>query len=377
MANTITAKADMSGFNKSFIKCDKCGNEIEVSQALTHQIQEEVIKKEKENLEKEAKQKAQEEFAVELEKIKNENEDEKIRNKKLLTQIDELLTEQRKLRERDEEREIEMKKKLLENEESIKRDVRKKIEEEHELKDVEKEKLIQDLKKSLEEAQKKANQGSQQTQGEVLELTIERKLKEEYPQDTINEVKKGVRGADVIQEVFDKNGVACGSIIWESKNAKWSETWIAKLKEDQRQAKADLAVLVSVDLPETIKEKGVGYRNGIWIVSPNFFLNLSLSLRFNLVNIYHEKENLNAVDDKMKVLYKYLTGQEFKLRVEGIVESFSILQEDIEKEKRYFATKWARQEKEIRKVIDHTHGMYGDLQGITSRSLPEIKALEE
>jgi hypothetical protein len=270
-----------------------------------------------------------------------------------------------------------MKKKLLENEESIKRDVRKKIEEEHELKDVEKEKLIQDLKKSLEEAQKKANQGSQQTQGEVLELTIERKLKEEYPQDIINEVKKGVRGADVIQEVFDKNGTACGSIIWESKNAKWSETWIAKLREDQRQAKADLAVLVSVDLPENIKEKGVGYKNGVWIVSPNFFLNLSLSLRFNLVNIYHEKENLNAVDDKMKVLYKYLTGQEFKLRVEGIVESFSILQEDIEKEKRYFATKWARQEKEIRKVIDHTHGMYGDLQGITSRSLPEIKALEE
>ena len=127
--------------------------------------------------------------------------------------------------------------------------------------------------------------------------------------------------------------------IWESKNAKWSETWIAKLKEDQRQAKADLAVLVSVDLPETIKEKGVGYKNGVWIVSPNFFLNLSLSLRFNLVNIYHEKENLNAVDDKMKVLYKYLTGQEFKLRVEGIVESFSVLQEDIEKEKRYFATK--------------------------------------
>ena len=359
------------------IKCDKCGNEIEVSQALTHQIQEEVILREKENLEKEAKQKAQEEFAVELKKIKNENEDEKVRNKKLLTQIDELLTEQRKLREKDEEREIEMKKKLLENEESIKRDVRKKIEEEHELKDVEKEKLIQDLKKSLEEAQKKANQGSQQTQGEVLELTIERKLKEEYPQDTINEVKKGVRGADVIQEVFDKNGTACGSIIWESKNAKWSETWIAKLREDQRQAKADLAVLVSVDLPENIKEKGVGYKNGVWIVSPNFFLNLSLSLRFNLVNIYHEKENLNAVDDKMKILYKYLTGQEFKLRVEGIVESFSILQEDIEKEKRYFATKWARQEKEIRKVIDHTHGMYGDLQGITSRSLPEIKALEE
>lgn len=358
------------------IKCDKCGNEIEVSQALTHQIQEDVIAKEKDRLEKEAKTKAQEEFSVELRKIKNESEDEKIRNKKLLAQIDELLSEQRKLREKDEEREIEMKKKLLENEESIKSEVRKKIEEEYQLKDVEKEKLISDLKKSLEEAQKKANQGSQQTQGEVLELTIERKLKEEYPQDEINEVKKGVRGADVIQKVFDKNGNACGSIIWESKNAKWSETWLSKLKEDQRQAKADLAVLVSSELPENIKQKGLGYKNGVWIVSVTNFLSLSMSLRFNLVNIYHEKENLTSVDEKMKVLYKYLTGQEFKLRVEGIVESFGLLLEDIEKEKRWFTSKWARQEKEIRKVIDHTHGMYGDLQGVTGRNLPEIKSLQ-
>lgn len=336
------------------VKCNKCGNIIDVAEQLAHDIKDSIILEERK---------------------KAQNEVDEVR-RKFTSDMGKLLDEIKTLREKDEMREIEMKKKLIESEDTIRNEARKKAEEEHQLKDVEKEKLIQDLKKSLEDAQKKANQGSQQTQGEVLELTIERKLKEEYPQDTINEVKKGVRGADVIQEVFDKNGVACGSIIWESKNAKWSETWIGKLKEDQRQAKSDLAVLVSVDLPETIKEKGVGYKNGVWIVSPNSFINLSLSLRFNLISLYHEKENLNAVDEKMKVLYKYLTGQEFRLRVEGIVESFSILQEDIEKEKRWFSSKWARQEKEIRKVIDHTHGMYGDLQGVTGRELPDIKSLE-
>lgn len=336
------------------IKCSNCGNLIDVGEQLAHDIKDSIILEER--------KKAQQEI-------------DEVR-KKMSNDMSKLLDEIKNLRERDEMREVEMKKKLLENEENIKLEAKRKFEEEHQLKDVEKDKLINDLKKSLEDAQKKAVQGSQQTQGEVLELTIERKLKEEYPQDEINEVKKGVRGADVIQKVFDKNGNACGSIIWESKNAKWSETWLSKLKEDQRQAKADLAVLVSSELPENIKQKGLGYKNGVWIVSVTNFLSLSMSLRFNLVNIYHEKENLTSVDEKMKVLYKYLTGQEFKLRVEGIVESFGLLLEDIEKEKRWFTSKWARQEKEIRKVIDHTHGMYGDLQGVTGRNLPEIKSLQ-
>jgi hypothetical protein len=356
------------------IICNKCGNEIEVSEALTHQIQEKVIAEKSEELKKEAIKKAEVEFSLKFKKIQSEAEEEKERSKKLMSQIDELLDEQRKLRVKDEEREIEMKKKLLESEDVIRNEARKKVEEEHQLKDVEKEKLIQDLKKSLEEAQKKANQGSQQTQGETLELTIENKLREEFPSDEIDEVKKGVRGADVIQTVVDKLGRKCGTIIWESKNAKWSDTWISKLKEDQRQAKADLAVLVSVNLPESVN--GFVFKNGVWVTSVPHFLYLALALRFNLVNIYYEKQNAVGVDEKMKVLYEYLTGNEFKHRVEGIVESFSTLQDDIEKEKRWFSSKWARQEKEIRKVIDHTHGMYGDLQGVTGRSLPEIKSLE-
>lgn len=338
MANTIT--------------CKNCGNKIDVAEELAHDIKESVVLEERK---------------------KAQNEVDEVR-RKFTQDMGKLLDEIKTLREKDEMRDIEMKKKLMESEEVIKQDVRRKTEEEHQLKDAEKEKLIQDLKKSLEDAQKKATQGSQQSQGESLELTLETKLRQEFPNDEISEVKKGVRGADITQLVVDKLNRKCGSILWESKNAKWSDGWIEKLKEDQRQAKADLAVLVTVNLPDGINT--FNFVRGVWVCSWTSFVPLALALRFNLINIYFEKQNAVGVDEKMKVLYEYLTGNEFKHRVEGIVEAFGTLQDDIEREKRWFSSKWARQEKEIRKVIDHTHGMYGDLQGVTGRALPEIKSLE-
>lgn len=325
------------------ITCKKCGAIIDVAEELAHDVRETVSLEEK---------------------------------RKARVEIDKYLDEIKALREKDETREIEMKKRLLSETEKIKDDERRKLEDEHKLKDLENFKKLQDVLKANEELKRKIEQGSQQTQGESLELTLEEELKKEFPTDLISEVKKGVRGADMIQEVVDKLGRNCGTIIWESKNAKWTEDWISKLKEDQRQAKADLAVLVTVNLPEELLKKGMGFKNGVWICNPSNFILLAMSLRFNLVNIYHEKQNGVNVDEKMKVLYEYLTGNEFKHRVEGIVESFGVLQDDIEREKRWFSAKWARQEKEIRKVIDHTHGMYGDLQGVTGRALPEIKSLE-
>jgi len=359
---------------KNTIKCPYCHKEFEPTDALKHQIEEQVSTsleaKHKIDLE-EVKRKSEEEVSI---RVGKDLDSEKLRNKKLIGQIDELLGEVRKLREKDEDREIEMKKKLMEEEEKIKTDARQKAEDEHKLKDLEKDKKIQDILKANEELTKKLEQGSQQTQGETLELEIESKLRSEFPTDKILEVKKGQRGADVSQEVIDKLGRNCGIILWESKNAEWSNGWISKLKEDQRQAKADLAVLVSVNLPEGVES--FVYRDGIWIVSWKHFIPLSWSLRFNLVSLYHERQASEGKDEKMKILYQYLTGTEFKNRVEGIVDAFSNLQEELEKEKRYFNVKWARQEKEIRKVVDHTHGMYGDLQAVIGKSLPEIKSLE-
>jgi len=359
---------------KNTIKCPYCHKEFEPTDALKHQIEEQVLvsleAKHKTDLE-EVKRKAEEEVSI---RIGKELEAERERSKKLTADIGGLLGEVRKLREKDEDRENEMKKKLMEEEEKIKTDARQKAEDEHKLKDLEKDNKLQQALDQIESLKTKIQQGSQQSQGETLELELESKLRLEFPTDRIIEIKKGQRGADVSQEVIDKLGRSCGMILWESKNAEWSNGWISKLKEDQRQAKADLAVLVSVKLPEGVDS--FAYREGVWIVSWKHFIPLSWSLRFNLVSLYHERQSSEGKDEKMKILYQYLTGTEFKNRVEGIVDAFSNLQEELEKEKRYFNVKWARQEKEIRKVVDHTHGMYGDLQAVIGKSLPEIKSLE-
>lgn len=350
----------------SLIKCPQCGAEFEASEALTHQIEEKVV----------ADLEAKHLLRIEEEKQKAGKEllEEKERNKKLAIQLTELLDQMRVLKRKDEERDMEMKKKLMDEEEKIRVEVRKKSLEEHELKDREKDQKLREALEQIETLKTKMQQGSQQTQGETLELQLEEMLRSEFPQDEISEVKKGQRGADIAQVVVDKLGRRCGTILWESKNAQWSEGWVAKLKEDQRQAKADLAVLVSVHLPEKLET--FTYRAGVWVVSWKHFLPLALALRFNLVSIYHERQTAQGRDEKMQILYQYLTGTEFKHRVEGIVDAFTVLQEELEREKRWFGTKWARQEKEIRKVIDHTHGMYGDLQGVIGNSLPEIKSLE-
>ncbi|MCX6791532.1 MAG: DUF2130 domain-containing protein [Candidatus Gottesmanbacteria bacterium] len=269
---------------------------------------------------------------------------------------------------------LETAKKLAEDEGKIREDVRKKVEEEHSLKEREINTKLQAALKLNEQLNQKLEQGSQQAQGESLELEVEDILRREFPGDIITEIAKGVRGADTLQRVIDKHSRECGFILWESKNAKWSSAWIAKLREDQRNAKAQMGVLVSVNLPADIK--GFTFRDGVWITNRSSVIGLAWALRINIAQVYTVKKMSEGKNEKMEELFKYLTGIEFRQRVEAIVEGFTNLQGDIEKEKRWFQVKWANQEKEIRKIIDSTHGMYGDLQGVTGRSLPEIKGLK-
>lgn len=348
------------------IKCKKCGAEIEVSEAFAHQIEEEIrssMKKEHAKDLEEAKRMAQ--------KIADE---EKERNARLLKQLEELNDEMRKLRRKDEERDLEFKKNLAAEEEKIKHDVRKKVNEEHEMKDLEKDKKLTDAMKQIDDLKNKMQQGSQQTQGEVFEEVVENALKKEFPSDKITEVKKGERGADLIHTIIDKLGRECGMILWETKNAQWQPSWISKLKEDQRAKKAALAVLVTINKPDWLNT--AVYKDGVWITSWQFITPLAYALRFNLIALHHERAAGDGKSEKMEVLYQYLTGTEFKHRIEAIVEAFGNMQDELEREKRWFSAKWNRQEKEIRKVLDHTHGMHGDLQHIIGRSLPEIKSLE-
>jgi len=385
------------------IKCPHCHKTFEPTEAYKHELEEKVVqqinakhseeikklKLEKQKSEetikqamvkatKEAEQQAltklNKSFEKRLNDLKKEKEEEEQRSSKLLKELEKLTDELRELRRKDEERSLEMKKKLAKEESKIIEQTKKKTLEEHSLKDKEKDKKLSDALKQIEQLKTKIQQGSQQTQGEVLELELEEELKKEFPNDEIKEIKKGQRGADVIQTVIDKKGRSCGTILWESKNAKWQNGWIQKLKEDQREAKAHLGVLVATNKP---KEIGLfKYHQGIWITSRKAMINLASALRFDLIHINHEKLLNVDKSEKMEVLYQYLTGTEFKHRVESIAEAFTNLQEDIEREKRWFNTKWARQEKELRKIVDSTHGMYGELQAVSGRALEPIKQLE-
>jgi hypothetical protein len=256
----------------------------------------------------------------------------------------------------------------------IKEEAEKQATELQQLKMLEMQKQLNDALKANEEMRRKLQQGSQQTQGEVLELELENLLKTEFPMDDIQPVAKGIRGADVLQVVKDRQGRTCGTILWELKNAQWTDKWLEKLREDQRTSKADLAVLVSINMPATIKT--FSYQKGIWVTSRPLCTALASALRFQLYQVATTKLAAVGKSEKMEVLYNYLSGNEFKQRVEAIVEAFTSMQEDLEVEKRWYQKKWSKQEKNIRKVIDHTLGMHGDLQSIMGASLPEIKQLQ-
>lgn len=368
------------------IICPHCGKKLEISKALTLQIEKEIVEKEREkhkieleNLKKEtlndATKKIKAQFELELKQVAEESLAKEEQNKKLLEQLTQLTIQLRESKKEKDEAKLEMQKKLLEEEDKIALVERKKAEEDNRSKVLELQKQLSDVSKANDDLRRKINQGSQQTQGEAFELEFEERLRKEFPNDQISEVAKGTKGGDIVQEILDRNGNICGKILWEIKNTKtWSELWIDKLKGDQRAAVADYAVLISDALPQEI-DSARFYKN-IWITRRSFALGLASALRLNLIQIAMAKRALDGKKGKSELLFSYLSGTEFRLRVEAIVDAFSNMQVEIEKEKRYFSNKWARDEKNIRQVIDNTYGMHGDLKGIIGNTLPQIKGID-
>ncbi len=213
-------------------------------------------------------------------------------------------------------------------------------------------------------------------QGEILELAVEELLQREFPYDEIKPVPKGITGADIIQVVNAVPGKQCGTIIWEMKRTKaWSHQWVEKLKSDQRQVKAELAVIISQVVPDGVKRFGIV--DGVWVCEFDCITGMAYALRNQLIDLHSAKSNMTGQKDKMTVLYSYITSTEFRHRVEAIIEAFSNMQGEIEKERRWFAQKWSREEKNLRNVLDNTLGMHGDLQSIMGKSIAELKSMEE
>jgi len=367
---------------KETIKCPDCGAVIELSEAISHDIEvrlkqqyENEIGKTKKAIEEKAKKEAQESLNIKISDL-NEQLEEKTKNlKEAQRQELELRKRQRELVEKEEKLELELSRKIDAERQKIIQKTSKEFEETHRLKDAEKDKQLDDMKKQIDELKRKSEQGSQQMQGEVLELELEESLNEEFPFDDIEPVAKGIKGGDIIQTVKTQSGRICGKILWETKRTKnWSDSWIQKLKDDQRDAKADLAILVSETLPKGFHH----FRliSGVWVTDILSAVSLALALRVVLIQVARERETQVGKKEKMEIAYNYLTGQEFRNRVEAIVESFTAMKADLEAERRAMLKTWAKREKQIERVISNAAGMHGDLQEIAGSSLPTIKMLE-
>lgn len=406
--------------NEQKIQCPKCGTSISIDDVLTRQIEEKIKKdfdaaqkvKEQELAEQSEQLKKQAADLAESQKnldsliaskvtdqLKNEKlrifkeakteaekeqsamtalleEQLKSKDKKLQQATKneiELRKEKIKLEEAKQAFELEKMRQLEEAKNAITEEAGKKAAEEQQYIVAQLKKQLTDAIKAKDDLARKLEQGSQKAQGEVLEIELEELLKTEFPHDEIMPVPIGVTGADVIQKVIDRNGRVCGQIAWETKKTKsWNENWIQKLKDDQRAIKADLAVIVSAVLPEDVK--GFIFRDGVWICDIKLTLALATALRMNLESLTREKLMSVGKNEKMEVLYSYLTGVEFKQRVEAIVEAFTSMDASLKKERLAYEKIWAEREKQIRKVITNTVGMYGDLSGLVT--LPQIRMLE-
>ena len=367
---------------KETIKCPNCGEEIELSEAISHDIEirlkqryEKEIGKIQKSFEEKAKKEAQELVNLKTSDLKEQLE-EKTKNLEEAQKHElALRKKQRELEEKEEKLELELSRKIDDERQKIIEKASQGFEEKHRLKDAEKDKQLNDMKTQIDELKRKADQGSQQMQGEVLELELEESLKEEFPFDDIEPVAKGTRGGDIIQIVKTQSGRICGKILWETKRTKtWSDSWIQKLKDDQREAKANMAILASESLPKGFHH----FRqiSGVWVTDILSAVSLALALRVVLIQVAREREVQVGKKEKMEIAYNYLTGSEFRNRVEAIVESFIAMKEDLEAERRAMQKIWAKREKQIERVISNTAGMHGDLQEIAGASLPAIKTLK-
>ncbi len=286
-----------------------------------------------------------------------------------------LIRKQRELDDAKRELELTVEKRVQDGLLATREQAKKEAEESLKFKVMEKEQTIASMQTQIEELKRRAEQGSQQLQGEVQELELESLLRAKFPKDTIEPVPKGEYGGDALQRVLGPLGQVCGTILWESKRTKnWSDGWLVKLRDDQRTAKADIAIIVSQILPKGVE--AFDLVDGVWVTNTKAVFSLAVALRHSLIEIASARQALEGQQTKTEMVYQYLTGPRFRHRVEAIVEAFSSMQEDLDREKKAITKQWAKREEQIERVMQATAGMYGDLQGIAGKSIQEIEGLE-
>lgn len=346
----------------------------------------EKIKAEKEKMWVVAQEKAQEKLGLELKDLKVQKEERDAQLKEAQKNELELRAKTRELEEKTKNAELDIQRKL--DEERVKLETRFKteqaqqvdermrmIQEDYRKKEAEKDKQMELMKKALDDAQRKSEQGSMQIQGEIQEADLKQLLATAFPVDRIEDVPTGVNGADLVQTVRNSLGQKGGVIVWESKNTKlWSDEWIKKLKSDQALVQADVCVLVTKALPEGIKH--FGSIEGVWVIEYAQVIPVTTMLRLHLLQLHQTKNSLVGREEKKDYLYEYISSPQFRNRLENIIMGFTSLKQELESEKRAMQRIWNRREKEIERVIMNTTGVYGDVQGIIGASMPTVPVLE-
>ncbi len=286
-----------------------------------------------------------------------------------------LIRKQRELDDAKREIDLTIEKKVQESLVVVRDKAKQEVEEVLKSKVMEKEEQISSMQRQIEDLRRKADQGSQQLQGEVQELELEAILRSKFSRDIIEPVPKGEFGGDILQRIIGPLDQRCGTILWEVKRTKnWSDGWLTKLRDDQRAAKAELALLVSQVLPKGVV--AFDLIDGVWVTEARCAIPVAIALRQSLIELSNARQAGEGQQTKMELVYQYLTGPRFRHRIEAIVEKFTDMQGDLDRERKTMTRLWAKRESQIRGVIESTVGMYGDLQGIAGKSLQEIDGLD-
>jgi hypothetical protein len=370
------------------ITCPTCSTDIELTEQLAgplvadlkSKFTEQLAKREADTaraiVEAEARAKAagKAEFDAETKALaaRVKEQDEKLRAAQAV-QASALKREQ-ELKDKEAELELTVQKMIAAERDALAKKLAKDADEKAALKVAEKDQMIEGMKRQIEALKQKSEQGSMQTQGEAAEMVLEDTLAQAFPMDGFVPVGKGVNGADVRQDVMTPTGTA-GSILWESKRTKnWTAGWLAKLRGDQRDAGCEIAVITSQALPDGIDSFGM--IDGVWVCAPPYAVPLATSLRQGLLDVAGVKGRAMGQETKAELVYEYLTGTQFKQRVDAIVERFEDMQLELAKERKFMERGWALRAKQIDLVIASTVGMHSDLQGIAGRAMPEIESVE-
>ena len=363
------------------ISCPSCFKKIPLTRALRTEIEASVkeeydrqLSEELDRARKQATREADKKSALQLAALQDElraqaKDLDRAREAELAVR-----KRERELARKQQELELTVERKLDEERKRIVAEVQIQAAEQHRMKDAEKERQLTEMRRQIEDLKRKAEQGSQQLQGEAGEGELETLLRGTFPCDEITPVAQGTRGADLHQVVLDPRGRRCGAILWECKNAKhWSEGWVAKLKGDQRTLRAEVAILVTTSLPKGCTRFAI--IDGVIVTDFACATAVAALMRANLLQLAQTRTAVVNKDQKMELLYRYLSGIEFRQRVEAIVESFERMREDLDQERRAAERQWARRTKQIESVTFNISGMYGDLQGLVP-ALPSIARLE-